>query len=278
MSCLALAFFAANSVLARLALIPTQPQMDAGSFVLLRLLSAVAMLWLILVCNASRRDSRQGKGSWMAATWLFLYALSFAYAYRYVDAGSGALVLFGSVQLVMFFVAKYAGVQTRLMAVFGVTLALAGLGYLMWPLIKTPSVVGILLMAISGAAWAFYTLAGQGSENPLQDTAYNFLRTLPYGLVLLTWLLVSGSVWMNWQGVVLAVFSGALASGIGYAIWYSALRGLTGIQAGSLQLLVPAMASAGGILFAGDLFSWRLVISTIITLAGIFLVMRGSRR
>ncbi|TCS41030.1 DMT family transporter [Reinekea marinisedimentorum] len=274
----ALIFFAANSVLARMALIPQAAQMDAGSFVLLRLFSAVVMLWLLLALSHRTARPASARGSWRSAAWLFLYALSFAYAYRSVDAGSGALVLFGSVQLVMFFIARLKGAHTSLLAVTGVVIAMAGLGYLMWPLISTPSLIGVLLMAVSGAAWAFYTIAGQGSQDPLQDTAYNFLRTLPFCLALLLVLLAFGAVWSSWQGVLLAVLSGALASGIGYAVWYSALRGLSGIQAGSLQLLVPAIASAGGIPFAGDLFSWRLVISTLITLAGIFLVMRNSQR
>lgn len=273
----ALVFFAANSVLARMALVPEQPQMDAGSFVLIRLVSAVITLLLLVALFSNRNAKVDTSGSWRAGYWLFIYALSFAFAYKHLDAGSGALVLFGSVQLVMFFMAKLQGAKTHINAVIGVITAMAGLVYLMWPLLSTPSVVGVVLMAISGAAWAFYTLAGKGSKDPLKDTAFNFARTLPLCLLLFIPLLLTDSLWLSWKGVLLALISGALASGIGYAIWYAALRSLTGIQAGSLQLLVPAIAAIGGILFADDAFSWRLIMSTLITLFGIALVIRFSK-
>ena len=271
----ALIFFAANSVFARMALLPSMPTMDPGSFVLIRLLSAILMLALLMAIRPKKTASVT-KGSWLASFWLFVYALSFAYAYQHLDAGSGALVLFGCVQIVMFFAARYQGVETHLIAVLGVLLAMAGLFYLMWPLLSTPSIVGVVLMAVSGAAWALYTLAGRASKDPLADTSYNFLRTLPLCVLLFAYLMIKQQLWLSSAGVLLAVASGALASGIGYAIWYSALRGLNGVQAGSLQLLVPALASLGGILFASDSFSWRLVVSTLITLTGIALVLKKS--
>lgn len=266
---LALLAFAGNSILCRLAL--GEEAIDAASFTVIRLLSGIIVLALALKLTRVATDTEPPKGSWKASFMLFLYALTFSYAYVTLDTGTGALVLFGAVQITMIATGLFAGHRLGYPESLGVLTAFGGLVYLVLPGLSTPSLLGFVLMSLSGIAWGFYTLAGQGSKNPLSDTAYNFLRTLP--LVILVFIISYPQAHLSPKGVLLAVVSGGLASGLGYALWYTALGGLTAIQAAVVQLLVPVIAAVGGVLFANELFSMRLGLSSVLILGGIMIVI-----
>ena len=266
----ALLAFAGNSILCRLAL--GDGTIDAASFTVIRLLSGILMLMIILMITSSNKEPVT-KGSWLAGIMLFIYAITFSFSYISLDTGTGALILFGSVQLTMITASSISGSKLHYSEWLGVLLAFSGVIYLVKPSLSTPSLMGFLLMMCSGIAWGIYTLKGRTSKNPLSDTSYNFLRTLP--LLLLVILFYFQEVNLSQTGVFLAMISGAITSGIGYAVWYFALRGLSMIQAGVLQLLVPVIAAIGGIIFAREIISIRLLLSSIMVLGGILLVLLG---
>ena len=268
---LALMAFAANSVLCRLAL--GTGSIDAASFTVARLLSGSLTLVVVLFLR-SERSLIPKYGSWMSSWMLFIYAISFSYAYITLETGTGALILFGAVQITMILTAVLTGTQLKSSEWIGVGVAFGGFVYLVMPGVSTPSLLGFSLMLISGIAWGIYTLRGRGSERPLLDTAHNFMRTVP----LLVILFLSTRFEMNYstQGLIYAVLSGALASGVGYSIWYAALKHLSASQAAVLQLLVPVIAAMGGVLFVGERITPRLIVSALMVLGGIFLVILGQ--
>lgn len=269
---LALIAFAGNSVLNRLAL--GENAIDAASFTAIRLLSGIIALMLILHLMQAK-SSTTAKGSWKAATFLFLYAVTFSFAYLSLDTGMGALILFGAVQITMLLMSFLTGNRFHYVEWLGVVIAFAGFVYLVMPGASAPSLFGFALMSVAGIAWGFYTLAGQGSDNPLADTAYNFLRTLPLVVILIA--VTFQQAELSPYGVLLAVVSGAITSGIGYTIWYIALGGLSAIQAAVLQLLVPVIAAVGGVLFADEVVTLRLVIASLLILGGTLIVILGKR-
>lgn len=271
LTALALIAFAGNSVLCRLAL--GENAIDAASFTWIRLLSGVVVLLVILQVTKSEAN-KASKGSWKAALMLFLYAITFSFAYISLDTGIGALILFASVQITIIFKEFLSGKKFLLVEWLGIAIAFLGFLYLVAPSLSTPSINGFILMCVAGIAWGYYTLAGRGSNYPLSDTAYNFARTLPFVLILALLTLRSGN--FSVEGILLAVVSGAVTSGIGYAIWYVALGGLSGIQASVVQLLVPAIAALGGVLFAGEIISARLLLSSAMTLGGILILILGG--
>lgn len=270
-SLIALLAFAGNSILCRLAL--GSGAIDASSFTSLRLVSGLVCLAIILSLSKGKGNS-ESRGSWKSAAMLFLYAVSFSYAYISLDTGTGALILFTSVQITMIVSELLSGTRLKSGEWVGVLLAFSGFVYLMAPGSAAPSFSGFILMAVSGFAWGLYSLAGKRSRNPLRDTSYNFLRTLPLVLVLI--LFRGSQAEISGAGVLYAILSGALASGAGYAIWYMALRGLTGVQAAVVQLFVPVLATVGGILFAGESLTLRLSIATLLILGGIFVLLRAK--
>jgi len=269
---LALIAFSANSIFCRMAL--GGQSIDAASFTIIRLLSGAITLGLILLLT-HKVNSNRSKGSWPAALMLFIYALSFSYAYISLDAGTGALILFGSVQLSMITISLLSGTRLHYTEWLGVALAFCGFIYLILPGVSTPSGTGFLLMTVSGVAWGGYTLMGKGSESPLSDTGYNFIRTLP--LVAIMLIIGLSEIPYSSKGITLAILSGAFASGIGYSIWYLALPLLTSTQAAVVQLTVPLFATLGGVLFLNELINTRLFISTALILGGILLVVLGRR-
>lgn len=274
LTALALVAFAANSILCRLAL--GTEAIDATGFTVIRLLAGASVLLAILGMQHQRMQGTNSKvksGSWFAAAMLFIYAATFSFAYVSMDTGAGALILFGAVQLTMIAVSLIRGNRLFWVEWLGVILAFAGFVYLVLPGLGTPSLTGFILMALSGIAWGFYTLRGQGSTNPLRDTSYNFIRTVPMAIVLLV--LMMSQLQLSTQGVILAVLSGGIASGVGYTIWYSALRGLSSTQAAVLQLLVPVIAAMGGVIFMGEAITSRLLFSGVMILGGILLVVIG---
>lgn len=275
LTCLALLAFAANSIICRLAL--GTEVVDAAGFTVIRLVSGALVLVIILITQNQWKNKLSAdftsKGSWFAAVMLFVYATTFSFAYTSMDTGMGALILFGAVQLTMIIVSLIRGHRLLLVEWAGVIFAFAGFVYLVFPSLGSPSVIGFILMSLSGVAWGFYTLKGQGSKDPLGDTACNFIRTVPMAAVLL--LVMIQQLQLSMQGVFLAVLSGGIASGVGYAIWYSALRSLSSVHAAILQLLVPVIAAFGGVIFMAEAVTSRLVLSGVMILGGILLVVLG---
>lgn len=268
---LALFAFAGNSILCRLAL--GENAIDAASFTSIRLFSGVVVL-LLLLKALQPRAVIVSKGSWKASFMLFVYAIAFSFAYVSLDTGTGALILFASVQITMILVGLLSGSRLYFFEWLGVIVAFSGFVYLVLPGASAPSLSGFVLMAAAGVAWGFYTLAGRASKNPLSDTTYNFIRTLPLVLILIAATILNAT--LSWQGIALAILSGGITSGIGYAIWYMALGGLSAIQAAVLQLLVPVIAAAGGVLFADEVLSMRLLLSSTLILGGILMVILGK--
>ncbi|AZG73878.1 DMT family transporter [Shewanella livingstonensis] len=288
----ALVAFAANSVLCRMALASNQytiPLIDPSSFTAIRLTAGALVLWLLMLLRSSKADVSQSDtknlthhGSVFAAVLLFIYAVTFSYAYVLLDTATGALILFAAVQISMMLISYFQGHRLSLLEWLGALLAFAGFGYLVLPGVSAPSIIGLVLMAVSGCAWGGYTLLGKQSRKPLFDTGYNFIRTLPLVLVMIVvvwWLPVfSASDAVNHftlspTGILLAILSGGAASGVGYALWYQALRGLTSTHAAVLQLTVPVIAALGGVLFLDEVISIHLSISASIIFLGIALVI-----
>ncbi|PCJ16778.1 MAG: EamA family transporter [Gammaproteobacteria bacterium] len=267
---LALCAFAGNSILCRLAL--GGDTIDAASFTAIRLLSGIIVL-LLLVALTRRDGALLSYGSWRASAMLFFYALAFSWAYTSLDTGIGALVLFGAVQITMIVASLIAGNKLLLSEWAGVVIAFSGFVVLVLPDLTTPSLLGFILMTLAGIAWGIYTLLGRGATQPLNDTAANFIRTLPFVGVLIAVSFQHAHV--SQDGVLLAVLSGGLASGLGYAIWYIALGGISITQAAVVQLIVPVIAALGGVLFAGELITMRLVLSSAMILGGIMVVVMG---
>jgi drug/metabolite transporter (DMT)-like permease len=267
----ALVAFAANSLLCRLAL--GGGQIDAASFTAVRLLAGALALSLIVA--ATRRSRRQGRGSWSAAVMLFLYAASFSFAYLSLTAGTGALILFGAVQATMILAGLAKGERPRRVEWLGLLVALGGLVYLVVPGLTAPPPLGSALMAVAGIAWGFYSLRGRGAGDPVVVTRDNFLRAVPWALGLS--LLAVARLELSWPGVFWAAVSGAITSGAGYAVWYAALAGLTSTRAAIVQLAVPALAAAGGVIVLDERLSWRLVLSAALILGGVGLSLTGRQ-
>ncbi|MBT3605361.1 MAG: DMT family transporter [Candidatus Latescibacteria bacterium] len=267
---MALIAFAANSVLCRLAL--GESSIDAASFSVIRLLSGVVVL-LVLVSVRGNKNGASESGSWSASLMLFLYAIAFSFAYITLDTGTGALILFGAVQITMILLSLFSGNRLHVSEWAGIALAFMGFVYLMLPNVTTPSAMGFLLMTVAGIAWGIYTLKGRRSQNPLADTAYNFVRTLP--LLIVVTVIAFKNAHFSSEGILLAVLSGGIASGLGYAIWYTALGGLSVTQAAVVQLLVPVIAAVGGVLLMSEAVTLRLVLSAAMILGGILMVVLG---
>ena len=268
---LAMLAFAGNSLLCRLALKHTA--IDPVSFTSLRLASGALVLGLIV---AWAKAGRSGRGNWRSAAALFGYALAFSLAYLQLSAATGALLLFGAVQATMIGHGLWMGERLRPLQGVGCVLALGGLGSLLLPGLTTPPWSSAALMASAGLAWGIYSLRGKGAGDATRVTAGNFLRTVPLALAasLLVPVLPLGlGLSLDGWGIASAIASGALASGVGYALWYSVLPSLKSVQAATVQLSVPVIAAVGGIAFLGEALSWRLVLASIAILGGIAMVI-----
>jgi len=262
--------FAGNSLLCRAALGHTH--IDAASFTTIRLVSGALVLWLIVQV---RGGTRTGSGNWPSALALFIYAAGFSYAYLSLPASSGALLLFGAVQATMIGYGLWTGERPRYLQLAGLILAFAGLLGLLLPGVTAPPLFGSLLMLGAGVAWGIYSLRGRGAGNPIAVTAGNFLRTVPIAIVLSAF--TFKGIAMDADGFGYAVASGALASGLGYALWYTVLPTLKATRAASVQLSVPVIAALGGVLFLGEHLSLRLIVASIAILGGIALVILEKR-
>jgi len=267
---LAMLAFAGNSVLCRLALRDTA--IDPASFTSLRLISGAAVLWLLL---RSRSQRGEAGGSWGSAIALFVYAAAFSWAYIQLDAASGALLLFAAVQVSMLGIGLLRGERLSAAQTAGFALALVGLAALLAPGASAPPVLPAISMLSAGVAWGLYSLRGRGAADPLAATAGNFARAVPLTLILslitLPWLMV------DLGGALYALASGALTSGLGYAIWYAALPGLRASAAASVQLSVPVITAVGGLLLLNETPSMLLVLSSLAILGGIALVIAGPK-
>lgn len=270
---LALTAFAANSLLCRLALRGTG--IDAASFTGVRIFSGAVTL-LLIVWWRERDTLRIPAGSWRSALALFVYAAGFSFAYLQLSAAVGALLLFGAVQLTMIGFGIWSGERLRLQQTIGLLLAVSGLIGLLLPGLTAPPPYSAALMIVAGAAWGIYSLRGRGAKNATEITAGNFLRAIPFAVVLA--ILTPVPLVAEWTGIAYAIASGALASGLGYAIWYAALPGLAATQAATLQLSVPVLTALGGVLFLGESITPRLALGSLAILGGIALVTGIRRR
>lgn len=265
---LAMAAFAANSLLCRIAL--SQTSTDPATFTIIRLLAGAATLSLIVLLRKGRlRDA----GTWQGALSLLTYAVAFSFAYVNLPTGTGALLLFGSVQATMIITGLYQGERLRIIQWTGLLTAFGGLIILVAPGIHAPNPFSALLMTIAGMAWGVYSLLGRKQGDPLNATAGNFLKAAPLSLLFLP--LASA---IDSQGAFFAILSGSVSSGVGYAIWYSILPSLKATQAASVQLTVPVIASTAAIFILGEHVTFNLVIASAAILGGIALVISGRNR
>ena len=268
----ALVAFAANSILCRLAL--RGGTIDPGSFSTIRFASGAFVLTLLAA--RTRRPLLSTSGSWDLAVFLSLYALPFAFAYTRLSAGTGALILFGAVQTTMVLLAIASGERPRAVQWAGLLLAVSGLVYLVLPGLSAPPLGPALLMAVAGASWGFYSLRGRGAADPVAQTAGNFVRSVP--IILLGSVATFSKAHAEPRGIALALASGIVASGLGYVAWYAALRGLTAMRAAVVQLAVPLIAAAGGVLLLSETVTPRLVLATVVVLGGIVMTILGGGR
>lgn len=265
----ALLAFAANSVLCRMAL--RVSHIDPASFTGIRIGAGALTLWLLV---RARGGHRTVGGGWFSAGALVVYAYPFSFAYVGLTAGTGALLLFGAVQVVMIAAGFLAGERIDRTIVIGWLLAVSGLTLLMLPGVTAPPLLQALFMLVAGAAWGVYSLRGRRSTDALGDTAGNFVRSVPGAL------LVSAFFWTQRsadpEGALLAALSGSIASGLGYAAWYTALPSLGAIAAANAQLSVPVIAALAGVALFGEPITVRLVVSSILVLGGTALAVQRN--
>ncbi len=303
--------FASNSLLCRAAL--KQTNIDAATFTFVRIFSGALALWLVMkmriwlivdrtatpladysetrVRSPSPPSSPKGKGdlfslrekvrmrvldwkdagNWISAVALFAYAAGFSFAYTSLLAGTGALLLFGAVQATMILWGLYKGERLNAIQIIGFIVAVTGLVVLVFPGLSAPPLIGSILMLGAGVAWGIYSLRGKGERNPASVTTGNFVRAVPFAAALG----IIFAPWANYNlaGINYAVISGAVTSGLGYIIWYSALPGLRAASAATVQLSVPVLAATGGILLLGEPITVRYMLASVAVLGGIALVV-----
>jgi drug/metabolite transporter (DMT)-like permease len=268
--------FASNSLLCRAAL--KQTSIDAASFTFVRVFSGAVVLWLVVNLRRMIRTTRSVGvgGNWISALALFLYAAGFSFAYVAVAAGTGALLLFGAVQATMILWGLHEGERLRAIQILGLILAMTGLVVLLFPGLSAPPLFGSILMLGAGVAWGVYSLRGKREKNPVTATTGNFVRAVPFAaagsIIFLRWLD------LDITGVIYAIISGAVTSGLGYVIWYSVLPSLKAASAATVQLSVPVFAAAGGILLLGEPLTLRYLLASVAVLGGIALVVLEKNR
>ena len=285
---LAMIAFASNSLLCRAAL--KQTTVDAATFTFVRIFSGAAALWLIMEFRRRLMVKRAASplverylgssvgraGNWISALALFAYAAAFSFAYVDLSAGTGALLLFGAVQATMILWGLYKGERLDAIQIAGFVVAVTGLIVLVFPGLSAPPLIGSILMLGAGVAWGIYSLRGKGEKNPASVTTGNFARAVPFAaavsVVFTRW------VHVDLAGVSYAIISGAITSGLGYVIWYSALPGLKAASAATVQLSVPVLAATGGILLLGEPLTLRYLMASIAILGGIALVVLEKNR
>ncbi|WP_086972930.1 DMT family transporter [Caballeronia glebae] len=274
---IAMLAFAGNSLLCRLAL--KGARIDAASFTLVRIASAALVLWIILLARGSpNRDEARRAGSLASALALIVYAAAFSFAYVRLAAGAGALLLFGAVQATMIGYGIATGERLAATQWLGLLLALAGLVWLVLPGLAAPDPASSVLMIAAGIGWGVYSLRGRGQADPVAVTAGNFLRALPFAIAVSALAFAFAGTNVAASGFAYAAASGALTSGLGYVVWYAALKGLASATAATVQLSVPVITAAGGVLLLDETLTARLVGSSVAILGGIALVVSSKRR
>jgi drug/metabolite transporter (DMT)-like permease len=272
---LAMIAFASNSLLCRAAL--KQTSIDAASFTFLRIFSGAVALWLIMnVRRSTWAICLRVGGNWISALALFLYAATFSFAYVDVSAGTGALLLFGAVQATMILWGLHKGEHVRAIQIAGLIVAAIGLVVLLFPGLSAPPLFGSILMLGAGVAWGIYSLRGKREKNPATVTAGNFVRAVPFAAAVS--IIFVSRIDLDLAGVIYAIISGAITSGLGYVIWYSALPSLKAASAATVQLSVPVLAATGGILLLGEPLTLRYLLASLAILGGIALVVLERTR
>lgn len=271
LTALAMIAFAGNSLLCRVALENTG--IDAASFTTIRLISGAITLWLVV---RFRGGNQNGSGNWMSSLALFAYAAGFSFAYVSLPTATGALLLFGAVQTTMIGYGLLVGERLHKWQTFGLVLASGGIVVLLLPGLSAPPLIGSALMLAAGIAWGVYSVRGKGAGDPIRVTAGNFLRTVPFSLALSV--LTFESTTLDCAGFGYAVASGALASAIGYAIWYTVVPQLKATSASTVQLSVPVIAAVGGVVFLAEPITLRLALASVAILGGIMLVIKAKRQ
>lgn len=266
LTALAMIAFAGNSLLCRAAFNHTS--IDAASFTAIRLVSGAVTLWLVV---RMRGSSHAGEGNWMSAFALFAYAAGFSFAYVSLPAATGALLLFGAVQTTMIGCGIWTGERLRRLQLVGLILAFGGLVGLLLPGLSAPPLYGSVLMLGAGVAWGVYSLRGKGAGDPTRVTAGNFLLAVPFAVALS--LLMLNNTSLDNVGFWYATLSGALASGIGYVIWYTALPAMKATTAATVQLSAPVITALGGVAFLGEPITLRIAVAAVTILGGIALVI-----
>ncbi len=270
LTAIAMLAFAANSLLCRMAL--GSGLIDPASFTLVRLFSGALVLGLLMHPHWRRAGLQMlWPVRWPSTLSLFVYMACFSFAYRSLDTGTGALLLFGAVQLTMFAVALREGERFDRWASLGLAMAAAGLVYLVAPGLTAPDPQGAVLMALAGIAWGIYSLLGRSATDPLAATGTSFITALPLAAIVSLFFLEEQAA--SLPGFSLAVASGAVASALGYVVWYAALRHLTAARAATVQLSVPVLAALGGVILLSEPVSMRLVLASALTLGGVALVL-----
>lgn len=265
--------FAGNSLLCRLALKDTT--IDAATFTAVRIASGALILMAIVRLHGGGGRPMAG-GSWAAAAMLFIYAAGFSFAYRELSAATGALILFGAVQFTMIGYGLWSGERLRGLQLAGLAAALAGLVYLLLPGLAAPPLQDAASMLAAGMAWGIYSLLGRGSGDSTQATAGNFMRAVPFATALC--LAFSRDAAGDPLGVFYAVLSGAVTSGLGYALWYSVLPALKATSAATIQLCVPVLAAVGGVVLLAEPVTPRLLLASAAILGGIALTIAHKKR
>jgi drug/metabolite transporter (DMT)-like permease len=277
LTAVAMLAFAANSLLAREAL--GGFSIEAAGYTAVRIMSGALVLYALLRRGGLSRDDARPvlPGDWWAAAALFVYAIAFSAAYLSLGAATGALILFSSVQASMLAWGLAKGDRPSGREVIGFAVAFAAFVYLILPGVGRPDLAGSLLMIASGVAWAVYTLRGRGSRDPLGETAGNFVRASAFCLPLVGFALIYETASIT--GIALALASGIVASGLGYSIWYKALRGLSTFQAALIQLSVPVIAALGAILFLDERLTLHFVVAATCVIGGIaFAILAKQKR
>ncbi|WP_178861905.1 DMT family transporter [Thiomicrorhabdus cannonii] len=283
---LSMVAFATNAIVCRWAL--DGQLIDPVSFTNLRLGSAAAMLFLVMLWMSRRQSNtvlraekttHASRGSWRSAVVLFVYAITFSYGYVAISTANGALILAVVVQLTMIVYGVRQGHKLHAAEWIGVALALFGLLYLVYPKLSTPSWWGLVMVVISAYTWALYSLYGRKSLDPLRDTAFNFYRTLPLvALATVVSLFFLPNIHFTAKGIGLALFSGAVTSGLGYILWYKALTNLSPSMASTSQLLVPLLAAVGANWLLAEPITLRFILAALLMLGGIGLVIIGRNQ
>lgn len=267
--------FAANSLLCRFALRTTL--IDAASFAAIRMVSGALMLWLIVALRSGAGQRKAG-GNWRSALALFIYAATFSFAYAGLATGTGALLLFGAVQATMLTAGWMGGDRLTLRQGSGFALAVGGLVAIMLPGLSAPPLGAAVLMLLAGISWGVYSLCGRGVPDAVAATAGNFRRAAWLAVGLSASMALLSELRLDGAGVLYAVLSGAIASGLGYVVWFAAIRGLNTTTAATVQLSVPVIAAAGGIVFLHEPITLRLLLASLAILGGIALVVLNKRQ